>query len=337
MPEHHLALGRLAEQAHVRHAAVRDEVARSGRVAAVARPLRIAVLRLLDLAADGRDEHVPGELLVPERVERRKVTGQRALHVRDAEPPDPAAALDARRLEALDALRPRLPAGVRRVEVTVEHQRLAAAGACPRGEHVGAALLDLLELDREAERAQLARDPLGGLLLLAGEARDGHGVAGPCDEPPFVDGAHPRTCGRTRSPKSRICSWRRSPQSSSMTCVQPASRYSSIAAMQSSGVPAIGLHLSRISSVSAALAASRPPASIASATGRISSWVSPAHSSRVSAAAWMFCTLFARYMPAISRAPSRPRSRSSSIEATIVQPRSSESGSRPAAASSPRT
>ena len=110
---------------------------------------------------------------------------------------------------------------------------------------------------------------------------------------------------------------RSSPQSSSMTWVQPASLYSWIAAMQSSGVPAIGLHLSRISSVTAAFAASRPPASIASATGRISSCVRPAHSSSVSAAPWMFCTLFARYMPAISRAPSRPCSRSSSIEATI--------------------
>ena len=58
MPEHDLALGRLAEQAHVRDAAVRDEVARPGRVAAVLRPLRIALLRLLDLAADGRDQDV---------------------------------------------------------------------------------------------------------------------------------------------------------------------------------------------------------------------------------------------------------------------------------------
>ena len=37
----------------------------------------------------------------------------------------------------------------------------------------------------------------------------------------------------------------------------------------------------------------------------------------------MFCTLFARYMPAISRAPSRPASRSVSwTEATTVQPMS---------------
>ena len=43
----------------------------------------------------------------------------------------------------------------------------------------------------------------------------------------------------------------------------------------------------------------------------------------MSAAPWMFCTLFARYMPAISRAPSRPRvAVGSSIEATIVQPMS---------------
>ena len=44
----------------------------------------------------------------------------------------------------------------------------------------------------------------------------------------------------------------------------------------------------------------------------------------------MFWTLLARYMPAISRAPSRPVARSSWIEATIVQPTSIWSGSRPA-------
>ena len=49
--EHELALGRLAEDAHVRDAAVRDEVARAGRVAAVLGALRVALLRLLDLAA----------------------------------------------------------------------------------------------------------------------------------------------------------------------------------------------------------------------------------------------------------------------------------------------
>jgi hypothetical protein len=115
-----------------------------------------------------------------------------------------------------------------------------------------------------------------------------------------------------------------------MTCVQPASAYSSIAAMQSSGRPAIGLHLSRTASVTWSFAASRPPRSIASATGRISSCSIPASSSSVSAEPRMFCTLFARYMPAISRAPSRPASRSDSwIEATIVQPTSTSSGSRP--------
>ena len=79
-----------------------------------------------------------------------------------------------------------------------------------------------------------------------------------------------------------------------------------------------------------AFAASRPPCSIASATGRISSCSMPARSSSVSAEPWMFCTLFARYMPAISRAPSRPRSRSVAwIEATTVQPMSMSASTLP--------
>src|SRR5690348_16334061 len=40
---------------------------------------------------------------------------------------------------------------------------------------------------------------------------------------------YPRNCGSTFSPKRRICSWRSAPQSSSITWLQPASRYSSIA------------------------------------------------------------------------------------------------------------
>ncbi len=52
----------------------------------------------------------------------------------------------------------------------------------------------------------------------------------------------------------------------------------------------------------------------------------------------MFCTLFARYMPAISRAPSRPRSRSVAwIDETIVQPTSTDAGSRPARSAPIRT
>src|SRR5579862_223868 len=141
--------------------------------------------------------------------------------------------------------------------------------------------------------------------------------------PEFRWRRHPRTCGRTFSPNSRICSSRSAPHSSSITCEQPAALYSSIAAMQSAGVPAMGRHLSSSASETCALAASRPPCSIASATGRISSCSIPARSRSVSAAPWMFCTLFARYIPAISRAPSRPASRSVSwIEATTVQPTS---------------
>ena len=108
-----------------------------------------------------------------------------------------------------------------------------------------------------------------------------------------------------------------------MTCVQPASRYSSIAAMQSSGVPAMGMQRSRSESVTSAFAARRPPRSIASATGASSFISIPASSRSVSAEPRMFWNLFARYIPAISRAPSRPASRSDSCtDAMTVQPMS---------------
>src|SRR5205085_1010313 len=213
-----------------------------------------------------------------------------------------------------------------------EHQRLAAAGAPPRPERVRAVLLHLLPLHLQAELLVELDQPPREPLLVAGEAVHVDERRRGRDEPVAVDldRHQPRTCGRTCSPNRRICSRRSSPHSSSITCVQPASLYSSIAAMQSAGVPAIGLHLSRIVSVTFAFAASRPPCSIASAIGLISSCSSPARSRSVSAAPWMFCTLFARYMPAISRAPSRPSLRSRPIEATIVQPRSMSAGSRPA-------
>ena len=96
-----LLLGRLAEDAHVRDAAVRDEVARAGRVAAELRALRVALLRLLDLAGDRRDQHVAAQAArVAERAHGLDVAGERALHVRDAEPVDAAVALEALRLEA---------------------------------------------------------------------------------------------------------------------------------------------------------------------------------------------------------------------------------------------
>src|SRR3954465_8341196 len=118
----------------------------------------------------------------------------------------------------------------------------AAPRPRPRPEHVGAAVLDLLPLDLEAELLEGVDHEDRHRLLAAGEAGDRDRLARPVDEPAGVERDGPqRTPGTTRSPKSRICSCRRSPQSSSITCVQPASRYSSIAAMQSSGVPAIGL------------------------------------------------------------------------------------------------
>ena len=100
--EHDLALGRLAEQAHVGDAAVRDEVARAGGIAAVRGALLLAVLRLLDLAADRGDQHVAAQpdARVLQRVHRLDVAGERALHVRDAEPIEPPVLHERLRLEA---------------------------------------------------------------------------------------------------------------------------------------------------------------------------------------------------------------------------------------------
>src|SRR5439155_1532502 len=324
MAEDDLPFGGLAEQAHVGDPAVRDEIAGPGGVASVLSADRVAVLRLLDLAADRREQNVAPQTHggVLQCAHGLDVAGERALHVRDAEPVEAAVSFEGLRLEARDVAQPRLPTGVRGVHVPVEHQRRAASGSRPGTERVRAIVLDLLPLHLQSQAVVDRDHQVGHALLVAREAVHVHHLARRVDEPVAVD-LHARKCGSTFSPKSRICSCRFAPHSSSMTWVQPASRYSSIAAMQSSGVPAIGLHLSSSASVTLAFAASRPPCSIASATGRISSWSIPASSSSVSAAPWMFCTLFARYIPAISRAPSRPSSRSAAwIEATTVQPMS---------------
>jgi hypothetical protein len=148
MAEHDLPLGRLAEDADICRAAVADEVARAGRVAAELRALRVVPLRLLDLAADGGDHHVaaqphPGVLQRPHRLD---VAGERALHVRDAVAVDPAVLDEALGLEPGNPGEPRLAPRVRGVHVAVEHQRRPAPRACPRPEHVGAPVLHLLPL-----------------------------------------------------------------------------------------------------------------------------------------------------------------------------------------------
>src|SRR5207302_5974678 len=230
--------------------------------------------------------------------------------------------------EARHRAQPRLAPRVRRVRVAVEHEALPAARPGARAEDVRAAVIHLLPLHVQAHRVERLRHQLGHSLLVAGEAVHADHPRGGVDETVAID-LHPhavycgRTCGSTFDPNRRICSCRFAPQSSSITWLHPASRYSSIAAMQSAGVPAIGRHLSSSASETFAFAAKRPPCSIASATGRISPCSMPARSRSVSAAPWLFCTLFARYIPAISRAPSRPASRSVSwMEATTVQPTS---------------
>src|SRR6187397_1344013 len=110
MTHNDLRLGRFAENAHVRDTPVRDEVARARRVAAVLGALRVAVLRLLDLAGDGGDHDVATEpdSRVGKRAERLDVASKRALHVRDPEAVEPPVLDECAGLEAGDVREPRL-------------------------------------------------------------------------------------------------------------------------------------------------------------------------------------------------------------------------------------
>jgi hypothetical protein len=72
--EHDLLVGRLTEDAHVGHAAVRDQVSAAGGIAAVLRADEVGIpLRLLDLAGHGGDHDVAPQRLVAERPHRRQV------------------------------------------------------------------------------------------------------------------------------------------------------------------------------------------------------------------------------------------------------------------------
>src|SRR5206468_12718240 len=93
-----------------------------------------------------------------------------------------------------------------------------------RAEYVGAPVLDLLPLHLQAELAQRLAQQRGARLLRAGERWRRDEPECQLDQAALVD--HERKCGRTSSPKRRICSCRSAPHSSSMTCVQPAARYS---------------------------------------------------------------------------------------------------------------
>ncbi len=197
--EHDLALGRLTEQAHVRHAAMGDQVSRAGGVAAVLGAHRVAVLRLLDLAGHGRDHHVAAEANTSglQRAHRLHVTGERALHVRDAEPVQASVADEGARLEAGDVSEPRLPTGVRRVHVSVEHEAGATTDPLPHADRVRAPVLHLLPLCAQPELLVELGHQLGHRLLRPGEARRVDHPARRLHEPIPVD-AH--VCHAPRPP-----------------------------------------------------------------------------------------------------------------------------------------
>ena len=93
--EHDLALGRLAEEAHVGDAAVRDEIARAGGVAAVLRARCASpycVFSISPQTAAISTSPAQAHAGVLQRAHRLDVARERALHVRDAEPVEPAVA-----------------------------------------------------------------------------------------------------------------------------------------------------------------------------------------------------------------------------------------------------
>ena len=194
--QHQLVLRRLAEDAQIGRPTVADEVARAGRVPAVLGALSVALLRLLDLAGHGGDEHIAlqADSVLDQRPNGLDVAGERALHVRDPEAVDPSVALEPFRPEARDVAQPRLLPRVRGVEVAVEHQRGAAAFAGPGADDVRPAVLDLLPHHLEAQLLELAGHDARARLLRPREGRRRDQAQREVDQSPLVD--H-RNFGRT--------------------------------------------------------------------------------------------------------------------------------------------
>ncbi len=201
------------------------------------------------------------------------------------------------------SLQPGLATRVRRVEMAVEHQRRPAA--VPG--HVPSTFARPSSTCCHCTCSPVASNSLSSARRPPAPSREGRRRDEPqreVDQAALVD--H-RTCGRTFSAnQSDLLVPLRAPQ------LQHDVRAAGVLVLLDRS-DAVGgrardrLALVEDASVTFSFAASRPPCSIASATGRISSCVSPARSSRVSAEPWMFCTLFARYMAAISRRRRGPR------------------------------
>ena len=155
--------------------------------------------------------------------------------------------------------------------------------------------------------------------LRARERRRGDESHRQVDEVALLD--H-RKCGSTCSPKSRICAYRSCPTARASRACSPRRGTPRSRRCSPSG-PGNRLALVEQLSVTSSLAAGRPPRSIASATGRISSCSIPASSSRVSSPTLGCSEPCSRGIFAASHALLSPGlRRSSATDATTVQPMS---------------
>src|SRR6185437_15305545 len=168
---HDLLLGRLAENAHVRNAAVCGEKARTGGIPSIFSSHEVRVpLCLLDLSGNAGDHHVAFQLdpCILQRVHGFHVTGERPFHVRDTEAIDPSVLDEAFRLETANPCQPPLLPRVRGIHVPVEHERLPTARPFPEADDVRTAVLDLLPLDLNPHAGELIAHALTHRLLVAG-------------------------------------------------------------------------------------------------------------------------------------------------------------------------
>ncbi|GBE23644.1 hypothetical protein BMS3Bbin01_03029 [bacterium BMS3Bbin01] len=197
----------------------------------------ITPFRLFDLSRDAGDDDITSEPDpgVEDRTDGFDVACDGALHVHDSKPEDGVVSNDRIRLESR-AFQPWFLSRIRRIEMSVEHERSPAARTGEPADRVGPPRFDPLLDGGEPEIGEDGAEVAGCFLFPAGRAGNGNECHGRFDESVSVHRltneadrvgrghwAAPNL-GSTCDPNSSSCRTRFAPQSSSMMWVQPAAR-----------------------------------------------------------------------------------------------------------------